>query len=92
MGFIGFIAELPARQVQVGKLAVALVQGQPGVERVVDSGEGGMPAGGSEGGRPVADDAGAAAALCLGSFADVVHDVGIEHRYVADGAHGDVRY
>lgn len=50
LGFIGAIAELHARQVQVGKLAVALVQGQPGVERVVDSGEGGMPAGGSEGG------------------------------------------
>jgi hypothetical protein len=70
----------------------AFVLGQPGVELVVDGGERRMQAGRGKGRREVADDGGAAPAFGLGGFTDVVHDVGVEHRHVADGEHGEVAH
>ena len=65
----------------------AVVLRQPLVQQVVDGGQRFVQAGGNEGRRLVADDHGAAAPLGLQRLADVVDDVGVDDRHVADGEH-----
>ena len=73
---------------QVGRQLVlhrAIVLRQPLVQQVVDEGQRFVQPGRREGRRLVGDDDRPAAPLGLQRFADVVDDVGIDHRHIADG-------
>ena len=68
------------------------VLAHPGVQQVMDFVQRQMQAGGGKRRRLVGDGDGAAAALGLQGFADVVDDVGIDHRHVADGGKRVIRH